>query len=186
MPSLSQADIPYIMLAAVGVAFVSVVVACVSAFFSWRSTKSAAKAAQATLYVKLQEQYESDQMLQDLRKLGEWRDEQGADFASKWKEQWGSDPKTPPDEHTKAGAVDKSRRHVSDFFSRIADLYKLRLLSKRLASHFANYSGANLWFDVVEPLEEKLGEILGRAYNKSQFDTLRSFRGARVASNQVD
>jgi len=73
--------IPWIMLAGVGVA-------CVSALFSWRSSKVAAKAAQATLYVKLHEQYASHEMLGDLRNLRSWKEDPAnrEDFAGRWAE----------------------------------------------------------------------------------------------------
>jgi hypothetical protein len=65
-----------------------------------------------------------------------------------------------------------SRGDVSHFFGAIADLYKNGLISKPLARRLANYSGADLWFEVVERLEEQLG----RDYDRSQFETLRSLR----------
>jgi hypothetical protein len=86
-------------------------------------------------------------------------------FASKW-------GRLHEQNDTDALEVDKSRRRVSHFFGAIADLYEDRLLSKPMARRFANYSGADLWFDVVEPMEEELG----RDYNRSQFDTLRELR----------
>ena len=143
----------------------SAVAASVSAFLSWRAGKATANAAQATLYLKFQEQYASHEMRQDLRNLRSWRELHGGDFANKW---------AKLHEHNDADAVfvDKSRRRVSHFFGAIADLYKDRLLFEPLARRFANYSGADLWFDVVEPLEEELG----RDYDKSQFDTLRKLR----------
>ncbi len=150
--------IPWIMLASVGVA-------CVSAFFSGRSSKVSANAAQATLYLEFQEQYADHMMWRDLRNLRSWKELHGADFANKW-------AKLYEQNDTDALEVDKSRRRVSHFFGAIADLYKDRLLSEPLARRFANYSGADLWFDVVEPLEEELG----RDYDKSQFVTLRKLR----------
>jgi hypothetical protein len=143
----------------------SVGVACVSAFFSGRSSKVSANAAQATLYLEFQEQYADHMMWRDLRNLRSWKELHGADFANKW-------AKLYEQNDTDALEVDKSRRRVSHFFGAIADLYKDRLLSEPLARRFANYSGADLWFDVVEPLEEELG----RDYDKSQFVTLRKLR----------
>jgi hypothetical protein len=145
----------------------SVVVACVSAFFSGRSSNVAARTAQATLYVKLQEQYASHEMRIDLRNLRSWRELHGADFANKW-------AKLHEQNDRDALEVDKSRRRVSHFFGAIADLYTYGLLSKTLACHFANYSGADLWFDVVEPMEEELG----RDYDRAQFATLRSLKSS--------
>jgi hypothetical protein len=160
VPSLSPEAVPYIMLAAVGIA-------CVSAIFSLRSISVTAKAAQATLYVKLQERYASHEMRDDLRNVRSWRELHGPDCASEWARLYDQND-------ADALEVDKSRRRISHFFGTIADLYRLGLLSKRLARHFANYSGADLWFDFVEPMEEELA----RAYDKSQFDTMRSLRGS--------
>src|SRR5260370_4084799 len=155
---VSSNVIPWIM-------FASVSVACVSAFFSWRSSKVAANASQAALYLKFQEQYASHGMRDALRNLSSWRELHGGDFAHKWGELYEKND-------TDALEVDKSRRRVSHFFGAIADLYKNGLLSKPLTCRLANYSGADLWFEVVEPLEEQLG----CDYDRSQFETLRSLR----------
>jgi hypothetical protein len=157
--NLSDA-IPYIMLASVGVALVS-------AIFSWRSSRVAAKTAQATLYVRLQERYASHEMRDDLRNIRSWRELHGPDCASKWAKLY------EQNDHD-ALEVDKSRRRISHFFGTIADLYNLGLLSKPLARHFANYSGADLWFDFVEPMERELA----RAYDISQFNTMRNLTGS--------
>jgi len=156
--SISSAAIPWIMLASVGVA-------CVSAYFSWRSSEVAANGSQATLYLKFQEQYASGQMLQDLRNLRSWREKYGPDFASRWAKQYEQN-------NPEALAVNESRRRVSHFYGAIADLYRNGLLSEpRLLT---NFQGIDLWFEVVEPLEKALNPD----YDKSQFDALYSLNGS--------
>jgi len=158
MADISSAAIPWIMAASVGVA-------CISAIFSWRSSQVAANTAQATLYLKFQEQYASDEMRQDLRNLTSWRELHRGEFVSTW-------VKLYQQNDNKALAVDRSRRRVSHFFGAIADLYNERLLSEDLTGRLATrFQGIELWFEVVEPLEKALNPD----YDKSQFDTLYSF-----------
>jgi hypothetical protein len=139
---------------------VAAVAAVFSALFSRRSSRDAAKAAQATLFLSLQRQYASDEMLEALRTLRSWREEQGADFASKWEQQWETNPGTR--------AVDESRRRVSHSFGAIADLYRAGLLSEPLARALTPRDSAIL-FEIVEPLERQLNPN----YNRSHFKTLR-------------
>jgi hypothetical protein len=141
-------------------ASVAAVAAVFSAWFSRRSSRDAAKTAQATLFLSLQRQYASDEMLEDLRKLRSWREEQGADFAIKWAEQWETNPE--------ARAVNESRRRVSHFFGAIADLYRVGLLSEPLARALTPRDSAIL-FEVVEPLERQLNSN----YHRAHFKTLR-------------
>jgi hypothetical protein len=75
---------------------VAAVAAVFSAWFSRRSSQDAAKTAQATLFLSLQRQYASDETLEDLRKLRSWREEQGADFVSKWKSNGKPTPRRVP------------------------------------------------------------------------------------------
>lgn len=138
---------------------VAAVAAVFSAWFSRRSSEDAAKTAQATLFLSLQRQYASDEMLEDLRKLRSWREQQGPDFASQWQEQWETNPETR--------AINESRRRVSHFFGAIADLYRAGLLSEPLSRALTPRDSAVL-FDVVEPLER-----LNANYNRAQFKTLR-------------
>jgi hypothetical protein len=139
---------------------VAAVAAVFSAWFSRRSSHDAAKTAQATLFLSLQRQYASDEMLEDLRKLRSWREEQGPDFASKWEEQRETNPATR--------GVNESRRRVSHFFGAIADLYRAGLLSEPLARALTPRDSAIL-FEVVEPLERQLNAN----YNRAHFKTLR-------------
>jgi hypothetical protein len=139
---------------------VAAVAAVFSAWFSRRSSQDAAKTAQATLFLSLQREYASDEMLEDLRKLRSWREQQGADFVSKWEEQWETNPETR--------SVNESRRRVSHFFGAIADLYRVGLLSEPLARALTPRDPAIL-LEIVEPLERQLNPN----YNRSHFKTLR-------------
>ncbi len=162
-----QSD-PWMIVTAVGTG-AAAVAAAVSAFFSWRSSRDAANAAQATLYRTFQEEYASDEMGDALRRLSEWYwrfKDQKLDFASEWKKQWES---ADPEARAEARAVDESRRRVSHFFGAIADLRDNRLLSRPIARRLASLSG-DLVFVVVEPLEKKRNP----EYNKSHFDILAS------------
>jgi hypothetical protein len=159
--------IPWIMLASVIVTFFSVVVACVSAFYSRRSSQIAAKSAQAALYLRFQQEYATDKMLDDLNELRDWQQEYPLDFANRWGEQYFKKPKTD-----KACSLNKARRHVSHFFGAIADLYDRNYLSEPLARRLADLTGIDLMFDVVEPLEDQLGKQIGKPYDKVPFDTL--------------
>jgi hypothetical protein len=140
---------------------VAAIAAVFSAGFSRRSSQDAAKTAQATLFLSLQRQYAGDEMLEDLRKLRSWREEQGADFVSKWEEQWETNPETR--------SVNESRRRVLHFFGAIADLYRVGLLSEPLARALTPRDSAIL-FEIVEPLEKQLNPN----YNRAHFKTLRS------------
>jgi hypothetical protein len=139
---------------------VAAVAAVFSAWFSRRSSQDAAKTAQATLFLSLQRQYASGEMLEDLHKLRSWREVQGADFVSKWQEQLETNPE--------ARSVSESRRRVSHFFGAIADLYRVGLLSEPLARALTPRDSAIL-FEIVEPLERQLNPN----YNRVHFKTLR-------------
>jgi hypothetical protein len=127
------------------------------------------------IFRHFQQQYASDEMRDDLRELRSWLlwcNERGLDVAIEWEKQWEINPEAYPNVHAKARAVDASRRRVSHFFGAIAELYSQRLLGEPLARVLANYSGIDLLFLVVEPLESRLG-----AYERSQVDTLASLTG---------
>jgi hypothetical protein len=145
---------------AAGTCFAAIA-AVFSAWFSRRSSQDAAKTAPATLFLSLQRQYTGDEMLADLRKLRSWREQQGADFVSKWEEQWETNPETR--------SVNESRRRVLHFFGAIADLYRAGLLSEPLARALTPRDSAIL-FEIVEPLERQLNPH----YNRAHFKTLRS------------
>src|SRR5215469_14608150 len=105
---MDSTAIPWIMLA-------SVVVAAVSAFFSWRSSRTVANAALTTLILKFRDQYASDEMFIDLRNLRAWHDKYGSQSAEMWRQKLRNDKD--------AQIVDASRRRVTSFFSNIIDLH---------------------------------------------------------------
>jgi hypothetical protein len=142
--------------------FVAAVAAWAAAVFSQQSSRTAADAAQATLYLRFQQQYAGDEMWQDLRNLRSWKElPHGEDFASKWARLYRQNDET-------ALAVDKSRRRVSHFFDAIAVLSDKHLLSEDVAKLLTRFQGIDLFFDVVEPLEKALNSD----YDKSSFDIL--------------
>jgi hypothetical protein len=147
------------------VMIISAIAAACSAFFSWRSSRVAAKALQATLYLKLQEQYASQRMLDDLHNLRTWRDKHGQAFVSRWAERHRNN-----DEEAKA--LNESRRRVVHFFCAIADLYSSGLLPRHLRRLLTDFQGIDLLYDVAEPLEMALNPD----YDKSCFDTLRRLK----------
>src|SRR5262249_4606451 len=99
---MNATAIPWIMLAAA-------VAAAVSAYFSWRSSRTAANVAATTLILKFRDQYASDEMLIDLRNLRAWYDRHGSSkFAKTWQENLERNDR-------EALIVDGSRRRVASF-----------------------------------------------------------------------
>jgi hypothetical protein len=86
---MDSTAIPWIILASVVVAAFSAIAAAISAYFSSRSSRTAADAAATTLILKFRDQYATDAMLIDLRNLRAWHDRHGSSkFAKTWQEKF--------------------------------------------------------------------------------------------------
>jgi hypothetical protein len=181
-------SIPWIMLA-------SVFVAAISAYFSWRSSRTAAgaaataagaaataadaaataaDAAATNLILKFRDQYATNEMLVDLRNLRAWHDKHGSKFVETWQQKLKQKDK-------EAQIVDRSRRRVTSFFSNIIDLHDTGLVPKRIEKLLTDFVGFDLLYSVVEPLER----ALGRDYDKQRFDNLRKLRPPREGRTQL-
>jgi hypothetical protein len=141
---------PCIMLASVVVAAFSAIAAAISAYFSSRSSLTAANVAATTLILKFRDQYATDAMLIDLRNLRAWHDRHGSSkFAKTWQEKL-------EQKNEEALIVDGSRRRVTSFFSNIIDLHDTCLVPKRIEKLLTDFAGFDLLYSVVEPLERAL------------------------------
>jgi hypothetical protein len=170
---MGSTAIPWIMLG-------SAVAAAVSAFFSWRSSrtainaaataadaaKMAADTAATSLILKFRDQYATNKMRIDLRNLRAWYDRHGSSkFAKTWQEKLEQNDKD-------ALIVDASRRRVASFFSNIIDLHDTGLVPKRIEKLLTDFAGFDLLYIVVEPLERALSPD----YDKARFEKLRKLR----------
>ena len=109
-----------------------------------------------------------------LHNLGAWYDKYGSStFAKTWQEERQQGDK-------EALIVNASRRRVSHFFSSIVDLHNAGLVPERLKKLLTDFDGLDVFYSVVEPLEQELNP----AYNKTPFDTLRNLRPPRVGLTQ--
>src|SRR5262249_33874912 len=118
-----------------------------------------------TLILKFRDQYATNEMLIDLRKLREWQDKHGPNFAATWRDKFRQNDE-------EALIVDASRRRVSHFFSSIVDLRDAGLVPKRTEKLLTDFDGLDLLYSVVEPLERELNP----GYDKTRFDKLRELR----------
>jgi hypothetical protein len=178
---MDSAAVPWIMLASVVVALIAAIAAWVSAYFSSRSSRTAAdasrtaaNAAESTLVLRFRDEYASDQMLADLRALRDWYDTHGSKFAKAWREKF---EKGDND----ALIVDKARRRVSNFFSTIIDLHDARLVPERIERLIIDLDGIELLYNVVEPLERELNPN----YHKEHFDKLRKLRPSKGLGEHI-
>jgi hypothetical protein len=146
--------------------FAAAIAAWAAAVFSQQSSRTAADASQAALYLRFQQQYAGDEMWRDLRNLRSWKEmPHDEDFARKWARLY-------RDNNEEALTVDRSRRRVSHFFDAIAVLSEKQLISEDIAKLLTRFQGIDLFFEVVEPLEKALNEN----YDKSSFDILYALR----------
>jgi hypothetical protein len=159
-----------IQLASVGVALCSTIAAAVSAYFSFRSSRTAADAAETNLVLRFRSEYASDQMLTDLRCLREWRELHGHKFAKIWRQKFDQ-------RDEKALTVDRARRRVSSFFGTIFDLHHAGLVPTRIKKLVIDLAGIDLLYDVVELLELELAaDPDARARIKENFYKIRQLR----------
>jgi hypothetical protein len=159
---------------ATAIAACSAIAAAFSAYFSFRSSRTAENVAATTLVQRYRDQYASDQMLTDLRNLRAWYDKFGSKFAETWQEKLKQNDK-------QARIVDCSRRRVSSFFFAILDLHDARLVPKRIEKLLADFDGFDLLYSVVEPLERELNP----KYDKIRFDRLRTLRPPQVLGQHI-
>lgn len=169
---MNSTAIPWIMLASVGVAACSAIAAAFSACFSSRSSRTAADAAATaadaaatTLILKFRDQYATREMLFDLRNLRAWHDKHGSKSPETWREKLRQNDE-------EALIVDAARRRVTNFFSNIIDLHDTGLVPKRIEKLLTDFSGFDLLYSVVEPLERAFSPD----YDKTRFDKLRELR----------
>jgi hypothetical protein len=165
---MDQTAIAYIMLA-------SVIVAAISAAFSWRSSQTAANLAATNLILKFRDQYASNEMFVDLRNLRAWYDRHGSSrFAKTWQQKLQQNDRD-------AEIVDRSRRRVTSFFSNIIDLHDAGLVPKQIEKLLTDFAGFDLLYTVVEPLEK----VLSADYDKARFEKLRALRPPSVGLKQI-
>src|SRR5262249_53533859 len=146
---MGSTAIPWIMLASAIAAGVSAIAAAISAYFSSRSSRTAADAAATTLFLKFRDQYATNEMLIDLHNLGAWHDKHGpSKFAETWRKKREQGDK-------EALIVDASRRRVSHFFSSIADLHDTGFVPGRIKRLLTDFD-LDVLYSVVEPLERAL------------------------------
>jgi hypothetical protein len=157
----------------------SAIAAAVFACFSSRSSRIAAEAARTSadtartaanaaatnLILKFRDQYASDEMLIDLRNLRAWQNKHAAKFVEEWQNKLAQGDK-------EALIVDASRRRVTSFFSKIADLHDTNLVPERIKKLLVDFTGLELLDDVVEPLEQALSSD----YDNTLFQKLRELR----------
>lgn len=165
--------IPWIKVVPFGAAVLSAIAAAVSAIFSWRSSQRAADTAATALILKFRDQYATNEMFVDLRNLRAWHDKNGSRFAETWRQKL---QQNDPD----AQIVDRSRRRVASFFSNIAYLRNAGLVPKRAEKLLVDFAGLELFYNVVEPMEQELGSD----YDKTPFQSLHDFRRPRAGLQQ--
>jgi hypothetical protein len=162
---MSSTAIPWIM-------FVSAIAAAASAWFSFRSSRTAADAATTaadtaatTLILRFREQYATREMFFDLRNLRAWHDKHGSQSAETWEKKLNQGDK-------EAQIIDDARRRVTSFFSNIIDLHDTGLVPKRIEHLLTDFAGFDLLYGVVEPLERALSPD----YDEARFEKLRKLK----------
>jgi len=150
-----------------------IIISSISAIGAFLAALAALLAARATrrnveglLLKELFSEYASPQMLVSLRRLKDWEVNHGDSFAEKWLV--GIKSGIGP-----AMEVDLARRKLDYFYSIILWLNDSKMLSKKSVRMFGTFSGYNLLFSIVEPLDK----IMNPKYNKNTFNRIRRLCG---------
>jgi predicted PurR-regulated permease PerM len=140
-----------------------------AAIAAWFSAKATQSTEEAQMYIQFMNEYGSDEMRDNLRRLRNWYNEQGQEFAQKWLEALEKgDPK--------AQEVDRARRHVTFYFYKAVNLLDAGLVSKPVVRRIASVSGIDIWYTIVEPLDKALNPD----YDKRSYETLRKICGRYI------
>jgi|WetSurMetagenome_2_1015567.scaffolds.fasta_scaffold92366_2 hypothetical protein len=146
-------------------------VAALAALLTIRENRIAVKATyravEAELLGDFLKDYSSEEMLNALLRLRDWKEKYKIEFAKKFEQLYRV--RSP-----EALEITKARRTVLHFFQRILMLYNGEYVSKQFCETLFKLRYISLVFEVVEPLEEIVVRVDSKeTYNREIFDQLR-------------
>ena len=112
-------------------------------------TEQMDRALQSDMIFKFLSEYFSDEMLDALRTLADWRNRHGEAFADIWYLEFKEGSET-------GIAVDKARRRLKQYFKKAHRLRSHGYVNQQAFYAIAYNAGLNLLYDVADPLEVKL------------------------------
>lgn len=159
-----------------------------AAFYAWRSARGTREATQSQLYIRLMEEYGSEEMSDALRGLREFKEDSiHAQHILLLRDILARDPKLQKeaikseyDNSSKqlkiilgTGNYDANRRIVKRYFLKVLGLYENGFLTEKRIKELGKVAGIDLFYDVIEPLEF----ALDKDFNISNFNTLKNICG---------
>ena len=133
---------PWMDLATVVAAGVAAIAAAIAA----RATRKAAEAAVLHGFLR---DYAAPEMLDALRVLRRWREQEGEAFATTWESRLRTGDRQAMD-------VDRARRHVGSYFENADRMHQAELISEKTLKAAVDKSGLAVLFKVIEELEPRL------------------------------
>ncbi len=136
------------------IAVVAVLGIALSTVFSLRATTIARKAAQGELIMKIQNIYNSSEMLKAMMGLVWWvekKEEEGEDWLETFKKL-----RKNRDRYHEIRPVDRDRRKFSNYYEAIEIIKKQHLLSPKTVKRLCSESQELLYKMIVRPLTEQI------------------------------
>jgi hypothetical protein len=152
--------------------------AAIAAFLSARATERGAEETRnnttAQLFSSLLESYATDEMLDSMNSLQEYRKKEGSAFAKKF-------AKLRISDYGKIKKLDHARRRISHYFNKVYVLYTEGLIDKKMVCGVVNKEQIRFYREVIEPLEAAINE----EYDQSRFDTLGGLHGVQKSMEEI-
>lgn len=124
-----------------------------AAFFAWRSSKTASKAAEATentvkaqIVSQITSTYSSTDMGESVKRLHNWRNKHPQDFAQLF-EKGLREPNNITEQ------LDEDRRRVSHYFHQIRTMLDCEVIDEDFVGKLVKPDQVDTLLDVVKPLE---------------------------------
>lgn len=150
-----------------------VIITALAAIATVGSWSTARAALQAQLLFQFIKEYSEPQMCTALQTLINWKSQYRDKFDTEY-------IKRLKKGEEKALEVHYARRQVSSYFSRAFRLYKTCFIRKRILQEIGAVEGINIYYDIVEKLEQKLN----LEYDKKTFEQINKICG-RIGSGGI-
>jgi hypothetical protein len=167
-----------------------------TAIAAWLSARAVKKVSQARLYFEYLQKYSSDEMLRDLKLLGELQKKRyDRKYGQKWFEKWAKTRLQSPEKPSNAKnsqrrtnididyaiRVDEARRRVSSFFLTALMLYaNEKCISRRSFTAICGLSGFEIVFFIVEHLELAIANQEAGKFRRDKYDDLLGLSGREM------
>jgi hypothetical protein len=124
-------------------------VAAIAAFAAWQAAAAAERSVRSQAVTRIMQLYASDAMLDGILAMTRFRDQHGENFADIFRLLREANDRS-------IAAVDYGRRRFSEYFSVLATLWELGLISERDVRQIVRPAQRAIYKEMVEPLERQV------------------------------